>query len=131
MSTTVLHKLARNWAAATMLLCFVGFAAPACKSCDAFAWNGLVVRVFDEQTGENICGVLVTATDGDYREVLLDTPSSNECSYSGASERAGTYRIVVSKKGYVTKTLEGVVVPTEDQCGHVEPQVIDVTLTTE
>lgn len=126
---TTLSQLALTWAAAMLLLCFVGFTTPACKSCDLIAWEGLVVRVYDEKTDERLCGVSVTATDGDCRQNLNPWPG-DDCSYSGATERPGIYRIVVSKQGYVTKTLEGVIVPMEDHC-HVDPQVIDVTLTAE
>lgn len=113
----------------------VWLAAPACTTtgteCDDYAAAGLNVRVLDETTGEPMCSVRVTATDGDYFEALRQFENRGNCSYAGAVERPGTYRIAVSKEGYVSKTVDDVVVTTEPECGHVEPQRIDVVLSAE
>lgn len=110
----------------------VWLAGSACTTeeavCYDYAAAGLNVRVVEETTGEPMCSVQVTATDGDYFEALRQSENRGNCSYSGAVERPGTYRIAVSKEGYVSKTVDDVVVTTEPECGHVVGQVIEVVL---
>ena len=77
--------------------------------CTASIDPGLTVRVTDARTGEGVMGATVTATDGDYVEVL-DPPGSSSGSHVGAYERPGTYTLTIEAQGYVSQTIEDVVV---------------------
>jgi hypothetical protein len=70
-------------------------------------------------------GITVTATDGTYIEELVLVPSEN-ASYNGAYERAGTYVITVTGEGYVPYTSEPIAVDA-DEC-HVitQERIIDL-----
>ena len=69
----------------------------------------------DARSGADLCGSGVVAFDGAYREDLtnLGVPGG-PCTFYGASERAGTYRVQISQKGYISKEISGLVVSKDD-----------------
>jgi hypothetical protein len=93
-------------------------------ACDLSLQYGLSVRV---QTADNreLCDATVVAIDGDYREEL-ETFGGGDCVFVGAPERAGTYRIEVSRRGYEPRVIENVEVG-EGEC-HVDAQAVNATL---
>jgi hypothetical protein len=70
---------------------------------------GISVRVIDQDTGIGTTLAVVTLTDGDYTETM-QAPTCRCSSYTGAFERPGTYTIKVEQTGYVTQTINDVVV---------------------
>lgn len=119
------HKLALK----TLLASFAILSALGCgdDECTDISLAGLVVRAFDENTNEALCDLRVRATDGDYTE-SLSPQFSSDCSYTGAWDRPGTYRIDVSKEGYLDNSTE-VVVPLEDvECKKVKGQLVEIRL---
>lgn len=67
------------------------------------------------------CEATVVAVDGDYSEVLSCStgyPNPDDCSCSGAGERAGTYTVTATW-GHLTETQD--VIVTADEC-HVQAQ---------
>jgi hypothetical protein len=97
---------------------------PSCQSCTEEATAAVNVKVVDEATRQPICDATVTVTEGSYSETL----SASLCGYSGAWERAGTYRITIFHPDYLPRTIDGVRV-TKDDCDHVIGQVLTVELT--
>ncbi len=94
-------------------------------SCTLVAVYGLNVKVVDDTTNQPICDASVKAVDGAYNEQLESrTLGTNDCTYTGAAERAGNYTLTAMKSGFVDTTQAGNVV-TKDAC-HV--QGITVTL---
>ncbi|MGJ8665239.1 MAG: carboxypeptidase-like regulatory domain-containing protein [Patiriisocius sp.] len=84
---------------------------------------GLNITIKDAQTDAILTeGITVTATEGDYSETL--TQSNNI--FIGAGERAGTYAVTASGAGYVSQTMNNIVVA-EDQC-HVIPEEVTLAL---
>jgi hypothetical protein len=94
--------------------------------CTAIASTAIVVTVVDGTSGPRICDATVTAADGSFSEVLRPFPAGTDCTYSGPTERAGTYEIRVSRQGYLPATVKDVRV-TKDEC-HVIPVKLTVTL---
>ena len=87
---------------------------------------GLHVDVLDATSGQPMVeGVVVTAVDGPYHEVLHNNVGL-ETTFLGAGERIGNYTITVTKDGYLTQTLAAVAVPA-NVC-HVVTQTRTVTL---
>jgi hypothetical protein len=74
--------------------------------------------------GTPICDAKVTLIDGEYMETV--EVFAGQCSYAGAGERAGTYKIEVERAGFQKAVLENVEV-TEDEC-HVNPVSKEITL---
>jgi hypothetical protein len=114
-----------------MAILLIGSAlfASACQhaDCEEYAAWGLIVNVADAH-GSTICDATVTATAGDYSEVLLEgnpVEPGGPCPYRGALERKGTYSITVRKSGAST-SLDGVKV-TADSC-HVRPVTTTISL---
>ena len=100
----------------------VGCAIP--QPCtDLFAY-GLTVTVVDAD-GTPICDATVSATDEEYQETL-EPQAGTPCTYVGAGERAGTYRVEASKDGFGTAIADSVVVGA-DEC-HVIGQPLTLTL---
>ncbi len=94
--------------------------APVKKICTKEARAGLTVYVKDSGSGAFLSdSVNVLANDGNYSEVL-QLFFGNPPSFSGAWERAGTYIVSVSKRGYKTATSLPITVG-EDEC-HVISQ---------
>jgi hypothetical protein len=96
--------------------------------CTEEARAGLNISVTLAESSSSIPisdGVTVTATDGDYLEVLQFYDPQNPI-FSGAYERAGTYIITVTKPGRQTYISQPIVV-TRDEC-HVIPKNITVFL---
>lgn len=113
------------WLLATLGVCWVSL--PACtEGCTEQTVYGLSVRVKSEDTGATLCGGTVVATSGTYTETL-ESLGGSDCTYFGAPERPGTYRIQVSHDGYLPAVVSDVTVRSDD-C-HVIPEVRTVTLT--
>ena len=83
---------------------------------------GVNVTVTDAN-GDPITGATLTLTEGTYVETMQELQAG---SYAGAGERAGTYTLTVEAAGFVTQTLDNIVVD-EDEC-HVIPVSREVTL---
>lgn len=114
-----------------ILCCFPLLMAATCEddddkivnidNCTEEAVAGLNIVVKDATTGEVLSdGVVVSAQDGAYGEVLELVPGSNPATFAGAWERAGTYVITVQKSGYETLVSNAYQV-TATVC-HVVPQ---------
>lgn len=110
---------------------FVGAAAvvlalQGCSSqnCSSISLNGLSVRVQDP-SGAEVCDATVTATDGDYSEVLSAGGTAPDCVFFGARDRPGTYT-VSAEGGGVTGTVPGIKVAS-DEC-HVIMEEVTVEL---
>lgn len=93
--------------------------------CTEEAIDGLKVTVKGPTDLFSIEGVTVTAKDGNYSENLENVFDSNV--FSGATERAGTYIITVSKPGFQTFVSESPIVVEEDLC-HVLTESVEVVL---
>lgn len=94
--------------------------------CDDSLQFGLGVTVYASDRTQ-LCDAKVTAIDGDYVEVLeVSNPDGPRCSYFGAPERSGEYRIVVEKDGFETEVMEKVEV--DDGMCHVDGASVEVTL---
>jgi hypothetical protein len=95
--------------------------------CTAIAVQAITLTVVDGASGQRVCDAAVTVVDGSFSEVLPPFPgSAAECTYSGPTERAGTYEVRVSRAGYQPATERNVRV-TADAC-HVIPVRLTVTL---
>jgi hypothetical protein len=95
--------------------------------CTAIAVQAITLTVVDGASGQRICDATVTAVEGSFSEVLPPFPgSATECTYSGPTERAGTYEVRVSRAGYLPATTSNVRV-SRDEC-HVIPVRLTVTL---
>lgn len=85
---------------------------PAETACTLEARYGLQVEIRDSVSSELVAtGAHVTASSGSYHEVL----QINGGIAFGATERAGTYRVTVTRPGYRTWVRSGVTV-TRDAC---------------
>lgn len=99
--------------------------------CTQEAVSGISVEVRDAASGAPAaCGATGTFQEAAYVEALSD---AGQCSrvdswpyLYGAFERAGTYRVTVSKLGYETWVLDSVTV-TSDGC-HVQPVALQANL---
>ncbi len=75
----------------------------------------------DASTGAELCNSSVVAFDDldpAYREslghiIITDLPNV-PCTFRGAEERTGTYRVEISSPGYISKTEERLFVGKED-----------------
>ena len=112
-------------------VCFVGAAAvmivlQGCgtQDCSSVALSGLSVRVQDP-SGAEVCDAAVTATDGDYSEVLSAGGTAQDCVFFGAIERPGTYTVTADEGG-VIGTVPGVKVRS-DEC-HVITEEVTIKL---
>jgi len=96
----------------------LGFAA-ACgchqKRCKDVALEGLSVRVVD-QAGSAVCDVTIEVRDGSHAETAILTP--NQCNFSGAHERTGTYKVRAFRQGKVIAARTVVVAPGECNVKH-------------
>lgn len=87
---------------------------------------GLVVRVKDAVTNLELQeGVVVTATDGSYSEIL-EYGSTSTSTFVGAFERPGNYILTVSANGYQS-FASGLITVTADVC-HVIPKNVTIAL---
>lgn len=112
----------------------IGPIAPDPIPCTLEYRYGLTVQVSlegdDAQDQElDACQALVTATDGDYQEILVPfgepEQNSNSCQFHGAGERPGNYLLETSFPGF-TSNLQRVNVGS-DMC-HVIGERVDVVL---
>ena len=95
--------------------------------CTTIAVQAITLTVVDGVSGQRVCDATVTVVDGSFSQALPPFPgSATECTYSGPTERAGTYEVRVSRAGYQPATERNVRV-TADQC-HVIPVRLTVTL---
>lgn len=125
-SLRTIETLLSALATALLLLGLVG--APGCTvehTCTAQLNFALVITVTETPAGTRVCDAKVTARDGAFSEVLTSFGDTTHCTYSGASERKGTYSIDVMSAG-TTRTIDGVNV-TEDDC-HVITRHITVAV---
>jgi hypothetical protein len=91
------------------------------RTCNQIARFGLSITVRDASTGAELCNSSVVAFDGlnrSYREslgniIIPDLPSA-PCTFRGAEEREGIYRVEISNPGYISKTEQGLIVRKED-----------------
>jgi hypothetical protein len=110
---------------AAALVCTGGLTGCSSANCQAFAAPSLLVIVLDA-TGKRICDASVAVTDGAFSASLSPFSGDNSsCTYSGPTERAGTYSIEVHS-GTRTDRLDGVKV-TADAC-HVRTRNVTITL---
>lgn len=94
-------------------------------ACTAFAAAGLSVAVTNAATGEPLCDVSVTATEGDYSERLYQ----GACLFAGAVERPGTYAVRAEGPGFVAKEVRDVqVVMGGGPCPHVQQVQLSIAL---
>ena len=114
-------KRGRVVGAAAVLLVLQGCGSQACSSVALF---GLSIQVQDP-SGAEVCDATVTATDGDYSEVLSAGGTAPDCVFFGAVERPGTYT-VTAEAGGVTGTVPGLKVRS-DEC-HVITEEVTVKL---
>jgi len=84
---------------------------------------GLTVSV-EDSGGEPVCDVTVKLQDGAYMEEK--TFSETDCILMGAGERAGTYRVTVSRGGTLLAE-DQVSVRAEDEC-HVQSESLRVVV---
>jgi hypothetical protein len=93
------------------------------KDCTEEGLAGLTIRIQDATTAEPICDARleVRYSNGE----LVQSKSDHPCVFVGAFEQADTYRISVSRAGYVPEDLSETV--TEGEC-HVNPKAILVEL---
>ena len=94
--------------------------------CTAIAVQAITLTVLDGASSQRICDATVTVADGSFSEVLRPFPGATDCTYSGPTERAGTYEVRVTKAGYAPATQSNVRV-TADEC-HVIPVRLTMTL---
>jgi len=95
-------------------------------ACDASYAYGLNIPVLDSTNDTPLCDAVVRATDGDYAETLMSFPGS-PCTFVGAGEREGTYRIESTRDGYVAQVSSATVKKDASNC-HVAGEVITVKL---
>jgi hypothetical protein len=111
----------------SVVLGLVGCDSPADPViCTAIAVDAIVVTVVDGASNQRICDATVTAVEGSFSQVLRPFPAGIECTYSGPTERAGSYEVRVAKAGYSPVTTSNVRV-TADEC-HVIPVKLTVRL---
>ena len=112
---------------AVALAVMAGWTLAGCggTGCHPVALPGLHVTIVDGPGGSPLCGVMVTATDGAYSEVLAESPGGAPCYYYGASERAGVYTVEAAFEGR-TATTSNVRV-TDGTC-HVTPADVSIVL---
>jgi hypothetical protein len=104
------------------VLCLTHFGCGAAlepRVCTLIAVEALTVTVVDAATGQRICDATVTATEGAFTVELRPFGPAQDCSYSGPTERPGSYEVRVTRTGYEAALRPDVTV-TADEC-HVIP----------
>lgn len=110
----------------SLALMTLGCKEPTGPVCTEEAVFGLTVTVRDSVSGLPAGqGSVVVARDGTYEETLQEI-LVDELTFVGAVERAGTYRVTVTRSGYQAWVREGVVVGA-GFC-HVTPALVEVRL---
>ena len=113
---------------AFLLVALSGLAVSGCGPnaggivCTEIFAHGVTVTVTDADANP-ILSATLTLTEGDYTEAMQEFQDG---SYEGAGERAGTYTLTVEADGFITVTIENIVVD-EDAC-HVIGVVHEVSL---
>lgn len=111
--------------AAVVFMTGCGTPSPDDSACSTEARSGITVMVKNATGGAAICGATVIIRDGTFTETLQEL--GPDCSYAGAWERAGLYRLEVSKTGFNPASEDNIKV-TKDEC-HVKTEIRTVTLT--
>lgn len=104
------------------LLCLTLTWSASC-SCPSVGRNAVFVTLKDARTNAAVCDARVIVADGSFREEL----PAFACSYSGPTNRAGTYSVAIEHANYRAKVVSGIEVE-KDGCGAVEPKKIEVSL---
>ena len=91
--------------------------------CTALYAYGVSATVTCAVNGDPINDATLTLTDGGYSEVMQFVVTGD---YVGAGERAGTYSLTAVAAGYISQTINGIVV-TADEC-HVQGVHVAVQL---
>ena len=93
--------------------------------CTAIAVSSLNVTVRDAASGLAVCdaGVFALANDG-VPPTMIPLRQTGACTYAGAEERAGEFDVFVSRTGYASRRVAGIVVG-RDEC-HVIPVQLTV-----
>jgi hypothetical protein len=88
------------------------------RSCTQEARDGLNITVRDARTGTPLCDSTVVAIDGSFHETLTNFSQYDAafppCTFHGAEERAGTYRVLINRDGYVGAELSALTVGAGD-----------------
>jgi len=108
----------------TLLAAAAAILALGCsKTCTEEERDGLSITVRDGRTGTPLCDSTVVAFDGAYQDTLSNLGLTfPPCTYHGASERPGTYRVHISRPGYTSTDLTDLTVK-PGEC-HIEASVI-------
>lgn len=112
----------------SLCLPYLATCRPGTIDCSDSFEPGINVLVLDAQISTGIDHAILTLTEGEYTETLkwLGAPPGT---YSGAYERSGTYTLTVEAEGFVSQTIDGIVIGlTEDGC-HVDTISLTVELT--
>ena len=91
-------------------------------SCLPLTVYGVAATVTDASTGNTICDATVTLTDTSdptHVETAMVRGSGMDCTYVGAPERPGTYKVEASKSGYKSASTEVTVMLSGTMCKHV------------
>jgi hypothetical protein len=99
---------------------------PPGRVCTAIAIDAMVVSVTDASSLARVCDATVVAIEGSFRETLRPFPAGAECTYSGPTERPGSYELEVSRAGFATARASIVRVE-RDEC-HVIPVRVSIEL---
>ncbi len=86
------------------------------SDCVSIGVSGIQISVVDKRTNQIPSGTVVTVTDGDYRETLTRSGGV----YVGATERPGSYSIVVEAPGYARWTRDNVSVVRTGSCQYLQ-----------
>ena len=97
--------------------------------CTTEARAGILINVFDQTTGDPLCGVDGLIMANEYVEEIQSPVLANcaDAPFQGAHERTGTYQVVVSKVGYQDWQSDAISVEMADEC-HVDTQILEVYL---
>ncbi|GAC1351999.1 MAG: hypothetical protein NVS3B20_11480 [Polyangiales bacterium] len=97
------------------------------SNCTTDARNSIALRVTDEN-GFLVCDAKVVVHEGAINHDMSSVGPAGSCAWFGLAEQAGTFDLTVSKPGYVTNEVKGVVVTTEPACHHVVTKEVNVQL---
>ena len=98
------------------------------EGCDDWVAPGISISIYDAETKDPLCEVSAVITGEDHYEETVSFDSNCEHSYiTGADEKTGVFKVVLSKDGYITKEIENIEVFQLNQC-HVDSTEIDVYL---
>ena len=96
---------------------------PGQKACTDLYAYGVSADVTNASTGVPVTHATLPLRDGAYTEVMQNFPTGD---YVGAGERAGTYTLTAEANGFVSQTIDNIVV-TAGEC-HVNGVRVDIQL---